>query len=580
MKASYIRLVFLVAAYLQWAPLLCQAQDEIPNAVTSQNRSGELPFSTRIGTDVEHADVSSGNLTVTIAITSLRGRGQNFSFSLRYDARILVAGVRLDPNTGRNYLIWNLEGGPWGINAPSVTSGTHQIVCNPDFGLVANLELGVISTDPNGSKHTLAYQWDDGTQGVCGGIQDTNGPDLTGQGMLATLGASDPEIILSNGTIVTTAGNWTDPNGNQKSEPLGQDTLGRTIVTKQNNGASQILYKIYDSNGVLQTYTVNYTNISIATHFNLPDPWGGTIHELTATRQVVSSIVLPNGRSYQFQYENGSYGGLTRIDLPSGAYVTYTWATLVDNLKAYRSYRYVASRTVNVNGQSSTWNIVSTGNVHALTTTVTDPLSNQTVYLSDSGAVSSAKFYQGAASGTPLRQYAMSYAADDDPQYNEFSSRDPTYEPQEVALRLTGITTTLDNGLVSKKEFDYDTLSYTYHTCIDYPCAGGAPSTFTTSRGNVTEMREYAYAVGAPGPLVRRTTKAYLHDSNPGYLAYNIVDKVIQENVYDSTANTCQGLSQPCVQAVYEYDNYVAGDNPLLATSNAAQHDYTGHGAS
>ena len=118
------------------------------------------------------------------------------------------------------------------------------------------------------------------------------------------------------------------------------------------------------------------------------------------------------------------------------------------------------------------------------------------------------------------------------------------------------ITTTLKNGLKSKVEYDYDTT-------------GGVP-------GNVSEIREYDYA----GALLRRTHNLYGLNTNSAYLNLNIVDKVTQQSIYDSTSDTCKGQAGACAQTQYEYDNYVANDNPLQSTSSAPQHDYTGHGTS
>ena len=58
------------------------------------------------------------------------------------------------------------------------------------------------------------------------------------------------------------------------------------------------------------------------------------------------------------------------------------------------------------------------------------------------------------------------------------------------------------------------------------------------------------------------------------------MDKVTQQSIYDSTSDTCKGQAGACAQTQYEYDNYVANDNPLQSTSSAPQHDYTGHGVS
>src|SRR5437899_12165647 len=96
-------------------------------------------------------------------------------------------------------------------------------------------------------------------------IDDFSGPDLTAEGM-----TYDISLKWPNGAKSTVGGNatWTDPNGNIKIEgPGGTDTLGRNVVIEQDN-TNQILYKVYDSSGVQRTYTVNFTQIPLATQFN------------------------------------------------------------------------------------------------------------------------------------------------------------------------------------------------------------------------------------------------------------------------------------------------------------------------
>src|SRR5262249_51253736 len=82
-------------------------QDEAPTSVTVQNRSGDLPFSTSIGTDIEHVDVSSGNLIIHIPLTTVKGRGMDFNFGLNYDARFWVVGAR-QPAGQPASNVWNV----------------------------------------------------------------------------------------------------------------------------------------------------------------------------------------------------------------------------------------------------------------------------------------------------------------------------------------------------------------------------------------------------------------------------------------------------------------------------------------
>ncbi|HSA92122.1 MAG TPA: hypothetical protein VLE48_03855, partial [Terriglobales bacterium] len=108
------RTKYTIAVELFLAMILlpaAQGQDETPKTVTNQNRSGDLPFSTSIGTDVESVDIGSGGLSVRIPIVSRPGRGMDFNFMLRYDANFLSVGTRKSGSTF--YQKWNVEKRNW-----------------------------------------------------------------------------------------------------------------------------------------------------------------------------------------------------------------------------------------------------------------------------------------------------------------------------------------------------------------------------------------------------------------------------------------------------------------------------------
>src|SRR5258708_6748318 len=80
---SFSRVMTLVLAILV-VPAVA-VDYEAPTKVDNQNRTGDLPFSTSVGTDIEHIDVGSGSLIVTIPIVSLPGRQMPFNFALRWE---------------------------------------------------------------------------------------------------------------------------------------------------------------------------------------------------------------------------------------------------------------------------------------------------------------------------------------------------------------------------------------------------------------------------------------------------------------------------------------------------------------
>jgi len=282
-----------------------------------------VPFSTSVGTDIEHVDIGSGDLVIRIPIEGVKGRGLDHNFFLRYNGHVWLTNTVPGGDAGP-YQDWEPEpallagslGLGWHDNSSQMTYALVQFACDVN---VNTYYTSYIFADPNGVKHPLAEQYNQKL--YCPVTR--SGPDLSGQGMW-----SSPLrlVLMSDGAgFVPTAspslndslgGQWTDANGNINGDgPATLDTLGRTLLTQQ-NGTNQISYQVRDSNGVLQTYTINLSTINVATHFNVNGDYQTPIVEYNGTATVVSSFVLPNTRSFQFQYESGSYGALTQLTLP------------------------------------------------------------------------------------------------------------------------------------------------------------------------------------------------------------------------------------------------------------------------
>jgi RHS repeat-associated protein len=557
--------------FIAFSAYSAKAQDEIPSAVTDQNRSGDLPFSSVIGSATEHVLINSGNLVVNIPIIHIKGRnGLDFDFGLRYDGRNLVfvqSGGGHWTFEAHNYVPTN---GIWQTNQPtlSYTTYSRKACVGLGGGGTASGSKGYILQDAQGAKHALAVGYETAECPNGSWSWRNSGPDNTDTGLwgqMAAVGPPKTTFLDASGTLFAVGNSNTintppgelmvaesayiNTNGNTtNNSPAGNDSLGRPIVT-QTNGTNQVIYSVHASDGSTQTYTANYSTIPISTAF-------GYGQEFIGSRSALASVVLPNGRSYSFAYD--SYGSLTSLTLPTGALITYTWANTPPNLD---EYRYVASRTVTVNGVNSQWTFsqiflnscpVGQSNTSCTQITVTDPVNNQSVYYEESGVTIQANIYSGSASGTPLRQYSVAYM-----QFGDFS------------MLPSSVTTTLENNLVSKITYTYDSLSYTQSSCVsDSYCEQYGPLTqgWGTSRGNVQEIDVYDWGSGSPGPLLRKNVKTYLHDSNSAYIAPNIVDKVLTNTTYDGSGNQV-------AQTKYEYDNYVSGQNAIISTSGAPQHN-------
>src|SRR5258708_5991618 len=204
-------------------PLLAIAQDETPKAVNNQNRSGDLPFSASVGTDVESVDIATGHLSIRIPFLSLPGRGMNYHFGLRYESGFWSAALR---GTAPARYLWKVERRPyvttaglgWSITQPYLTSTSYREGCTIGSGFAGTYYIqhrdSYIYHDPDGAAHPfdLEHQqarcWD-GIDNV--GYVSTTGasPDTSGAGMWATrtfVGPANNSIRSADGTVLGSTG--------------------------------------------------------------------------------------------------------------------------------------------------------------------------------------------------------------------------------------------------------------------------------------------------------------------------------------------------------------------------------------
>lgn len=447
-----------------------------------------------------------------------------------------------------------------------------------------------VVTDPENVQHPADVQTAQCPNDA--GMQVLTGPTEDGTGVMLNLGSS-PMITLKDGTqipltctfagdeeCVASPGTIEDTNGNLVSDGSTMvDTLDRTLWTQtqgpsttlatpkgtQLNSAAYTLYTITDSSGQARNYRIDYTAIDISSSFcgGLNNPPHHSCTEPNAPLVVPSKLTLPNGSTYQFSWIDSTFGQLGSITLPTGGTITYTYTQsciaapllgyyTVQNV-TYACRAIVASRTTSLNGVNSMW-------TYSVPTpspvTVTDPIGNQQVHTfsplninnvpSPNSVETEVDYYQGSSSsGRLLKKVVTAYTGESIVQFG------PGPHNLLGNVRPTSVTTTLDNGYVSQTQTDYETFLYSDQFANE-----------TGTRSNATEVREYDYGNGAPGPLLRRTDYTYLHNSNPTYANLNIVDRPTSIIVYNGAGNTVS-------QTQNEYDNYTAGIQP----SGAVQHD-------
>jgi YD repeat-containing protein len=270
----------------------------------------------------------------------------------------------------------------------------------------------------------------------------------------------------------------------------------------------------------------------------------------TGSVSMLQSIVLPNNTAWTFQYDPNN-GMLIEVTLPTGGTVSYGGRINVVCLHGSYPINYnpdYGSRSVNANDGTGahTWTYNSGPAACPTSTTVTDPLGNQTVHtftgLNSSTSLyeTQAQYYSGSSS--LLKTVTTNYT------WNANVSTLDGY-PSVINVVPTQVTTTwpvTGGTTVSKVEKDYD-AGFSFIDPLGNSYTG-------IHYGDIVTRRDYDYGSGAPGPLLRRTVTSYQAFSSAPYLTYNLLDAISSVAIYDSTANTCLGIANPCAYTSYGYD--------------------------
>ena len=498
----------------------------------------------------DNVSLPSGNLSFCIPLVSLPGiNGHNLTIPLCYNSQFMeVGGATGQSVTTVGWFPW-----VWGPNTPHLGPGW---ALNARPGLNASAQTSANGTPiafmADGSKLSFPSE--------AGGQLCLCGPDGQMAGMYLASTGSTLKLYLKDGTIVSgqlgsNNSLVTDTNGNQTSYTPASvtDPLGRTVtVTAADASGSSpayIAFRYPDPSGSGSTVSVT---VQVATMQFACSGVGAT-----GTYAMPTSVVFPNGRSYQFQYD--SCGMLQKVIYPSGGYTRYDYTVgsfdvyynnqPVGNPQNEVAHRYLCPAAVGSNQsctvpeETTAYTPVS-GTYNNSQTTVVDPVGNKTIYqFSQASAVpftgiqaveTNRVMYD--ASGTFLRSIQTQYATTTAPYCNGAGGvGDPSLPTVQ--------TTTLDNGLVSQIQWDYDCWSPAEKDSV------------------LIEAREYDYGSGAPGSLLRKTDYTWLQRDNPtaygwptagGAGGANILDHKTSETVYDGSGNLVS-------QIKYIYDGSNSG---------------------
>ncbi|HXP68610.1 MAG TPA: RHS repeat-associated core domain-containing protein [Candidatus Dormibacteraeota bacterium] len=548
-------LVVISVLVLMVAPKTTCAQDGIE---VSNSYNVGLPLNGIFdGTDFDNIQTNSGNLHVTVPLWRASGRGPAMFINYVYDPPTYYLTERCTQNNC--YGTWHIgTGGTWrlstGISYGVVYRQVNAATCNTHSGIT--IATGVMVVEPDGTRHHFVPdQYGNCFSPILNGIVYAD--DGSGWMLKVDPNSGIPiyngyqyDLIRPDGTEIkavynaTSGGNdltLTDTNGNQlvysSVSNKVTDTLGRSITLPSCTPPScEIDYT--DSNGAAQKIQIAISNISISTNFSCPDDLTCTQYNQNAASPTL--ITLPNGLKYTFTYSTAAnpYGELLSATLPTGGTVSWTYQFYIDN-----SHLQVLTRTVTANGQTFPWSYAY-ANSGVSTTTVTDPLLNDTRYSCVLMNSTTPGFSTSACEPTKVESFSGSAASG-----TLLKTVTTDYVNTNAILPIRNTTTWAQTNQVTKVETDWDSFN---------------TGQVTISWRNPINKREYAFGTGTPGSIIRTTSNNYLHLTNSSYLNLNIADKPISTIVYEANGTTVHA------KTLYSYDSTTLG-----STTGVVSHDYT-----
>jgi len=339
-----------------------------------------------------------------------------------------------------------------------------------------------------------------------------------------------------------------------------KDTSGRTVL--QDSGFT-ISPETVTVSGLGAAYTVNWANQpnpTFASSIQIQTLSGTCAEPMSpyGNAPAVSSIGLPNGKSYTFGYDT-TYGLVNKITYPTGGYARYVWGQ--NPLSHYGEFTppgqnicqmhysipAITDRYVSFDGStevlhqafsySTTWSPSdpSTWTSRTTTVTTTDLVRNTTF--------STVYTY----SPIPLPLVPGSPENDQDPH---------PANPVEVTVVYYDTTSSLLKTVTKTWRNERVLLSQinTYPT---------GPANETAWNYDSNEMQiekdDYDFGTSGVGSLLRKTVTTYATSST--FTASHILDKPAKVQVYDSTGTTL------AAETDYVYDTPAA-----TATSGIVQH--------
>jgi RHS repeat-associated protein len=535
---------------------------------------GVSPSSTYHSGDFDSVDMATGRLNLHIPLIvdhSQRGK-LNFTYSLSYTSTGTWAGVT-------NLHSTNIEPPKYGVSGPGVEteSGLSNLLAHDtwrDNNNVLNVAWSVFEGGFGlGPKHPLGST-SNNTQ-----MESIDGSGIrwSSSGWAGNATTKDGIQFLYNGPIE-------DPNGNEftfsgstnlstMTDTLGRawtTTYGSTNVTGCPTGGlvaptTSTIWTVpgpANVNSGVRTFKFCYSVYNVQTNLTAP---GWTFNQYSGVPTLMTGIVLPDGTTWRFDYDNNSYGDLIAIYTPTGGIIKYTWTTFTDNCANDDADwdRVVSSRAVSADGVNyNTWTYLLS---NSQSQTVTDPMGNDTVYNAGyncSGTIGQIQYYSGTSPNRSLvKTITKGYQSLPDPyptDLNEIGVPRPQL--------LTSTTTTWPNGQESQVLFTYDSGFMFRDTNPD----ALPPYSYTSSYGLVTAETYTDYGTATPLPVLSTTTTNFLSLNNSNYSTANILTLASSVIITDVHAFKC-------AETDYGYDESTADSSGVTQQHVAAPNSVRGN---
>lgn len=559
----------------------------------AQVSTGTAPFgSFTSGPDV----INLGNLNVHFAVPVINkpGRGLPFSYNLSYDSSVWSPASASGTSSWTPIANWGWRGQTdAAVGYISFSTGTST--CRSDDGTTQPYTVYLFKTyvDEFGTTHIINGRTDTKDQANCisgVGTAQSTATDASGLTFVLT---NDPDatVIARDGStfhpplaIGAFSGSITDRNGNQITTTNGAafvDTLGMTALSV--SGTSPKAFTYTDSSGTARSVTINYGTYTVQTNFGC----AGISEYGPTSASLVSSITLPDGSSYSFQYEvtpghsPNITGRVRAITLRTGGTISYAYTGGSNGIECVDGSTSGLSRTT----MDGTTDYSRSGSGTAWTTTILDASTprNQTT-INFQAAGSPANFYEthrtvNQGTSTTLAQTDTCYNSATQPNCSSTAINVPITEIKAYVILNNGqtsLTDTLLNGIGLISNVDEYDLGASPHgplvrrTLMTYAALGnnlaGFPASVTVQDGNGVQKRQQLFGYDA---AVTATSGVPQHVAITGSRG-NLTSQSVWVNTtnsnltttftYDDTGNTLSSTDSRGNTTQFSYaDNFSDG---------------------